>query len=61
MDSFALEHVRELALADELDNLESVDDHADMEHHVVLRVGLVAVVGVHLRLHGVGLFSVLII
>jgi hypothetical protein len=42
------ENVRKLALSYQLQNFEAVYDHADVEHDVIVRIGLVLLVlGVH--------------
>lgn len=57
----SFENIRELALTYKLQNFETINTHADVQHHIILRVGLLVIVRIHLRLHRNVLFFVVII
>lgn len=52
VDALCFKDIRELALTNQLLNFKSVDDHANVEHDVVLSIRLVWIFLVHLRLQG---------
>ena len=49
--SFGFENIRKLSLANKFLNLKSIDDHADMKHHIIAGVRcLIFALRRHLRL-----------